>query len=147
MFIAALGSLMATTTFATQQEKVDVGVSSSTEVRPLTFESAPADFLSRFGGQNKLTSIEDIATAENLFGKEAAKQLVKSVDFTKEKIVLLSWKIIGPPRGTPFHAIKSEGKSQQILFWVNDRPGGRMPIWEAEFFIVPKNAAVSFEIR
>lgn len=121
----------------------------SITVRPLAFKPSEGDFYIRFGGQSKVTAIEDVVAVEKLLGRDSAKQLIDRVDFTKEKVVLVSWTTSGPPEGSLKHEVKGVRKERRLVFYVQGPAdaqirGARARI-AADFFAVPKVLAVAFD--
>ena len=53
-----------------------------------------------FAGKNDMTIFANAEAVESFMGKDAAKGLIDGVDFSKEKIVLVSWITTGPPDGS-----------------------------------------------
>lgn len=119
-------------------------------VRHLAFKPANRMFGLRFGGKSTITVLEDASAARKLFGEENAQSLVGLVDFTKEKIVLVSWTTAGPPEGELKHEIKTEGDDRETVFYVQGPDcqirGMRARIG-ADFFAVSKAIAVSFDAK
>lgn len=117
--------------------------------RALPFKPIDDDFFIRYGGQSKLTTVQDAKTLEKEFGKAQAKALAQLVDFTKEKIVLVSWTTSGPPEGKLTYEIKPDGKDRRVVFFVQGPKGvlarGERARIAADFFAVPKGMAVFFD--
>lgn len=125
------------------------GAEGSITVRSLAFKPTEDDFYIRFGGQNKVTTMEDGDAVERLLGKDSAKKLLELVDFTKEKVVLASWATSGPPEGSLKHEIKGEGKERRLVFYVRGPAGaqirGQRERIAADLFAVPRDIAVAFD--
>ena len=121
----------------------------SITVRPLAFKPSEDGFYIQFGGQSKVTAMEDGAAVEKLLGKDSAKQFLDRVDFTNEKVVLVSWATSGPPEGSLKHEVKGEGKERRLVFYVQGPAGaqirGMRERIAADFFAVPKDLAVAFD--
>jgi len=125
------------------------GTEGSIAVRPLTFQPSKDDFYIRFGGQSKVTAMESAAAVEELLGKVTAKQVLEAVDFTKAKVVLVSWSTSGPPEGSLKHEVKGEGKERRLIFYVQGPADaqirGMRERIAANFFAVPKDLVVAFD--
>ncbi len=121
----------------------------SITVRPLAFKPSEDGFYIRFGGQAKVTTMESAAAVEELLGKATAKQILDVVDFTKEKVVLVSWSTSGPPEGSLKHEVEGEGKERRLVFYVQGPAGsqirGMRERIAADFFAVPKDLVVAFD--
>lgn len=120
-------------------------------VRSLKFKPLDPTVVFNIGGQSKLTKLENAKDVEKFVGKGPMKELVDQVDFDKEAIVCISWTTSGPPEGVLKHEIKGEGKDRKVNFYVQGPAGakvrGQRARIGADFFAVPKNAAVSFEAK
>lgn len=118
-----------------------------TSVRPIKIDFGDPTLAFKIGGQSKLTSMTDLDAVEMLVGKAAAKTLGAAVDFQMESLVLVSWTTSGPPDGTLKHEVKKDGA---IVFYVQG-PGGQVRGQRArigaDFFAVPKDAKVSFDVK
>lgn len=120
-------------------------------VRPLAYSPSEPDFFIRHGGQAKVTRLTDAKAVEALAGKDSVEKLIKGVDFGRETIVLVSWTTAGPPEGMLQHeTIKVNGETR-IVFFVKAPAGvlirGMRARIAADFFVVPKDAKISFDSK
>jgi hypothetical protein len=99
-----------------------------------------------FAGRNEMITFANAGDVERLMGKEAASGLVDQVDFAREKMVLVSWTTPGTPDGT----LRYEVENGKIVFFVQG-PGtnfrGKRLRLGADFFAVPRNADVVFDLK
>jgi hypothetical protein len=118
-------------------------------VRPVPFKPQDPAFFFRVGGQGKVTTLADAAAVEKLVGKADAKVLADKVDFAREMLVLVSWTTSGPPEGVLKHEVKGAGKDRRLTFYVQGPAGakirGQRARIGADFFIVPRDIAVTFD--
>jgi len=151
LLMAYVCNAAAETSLVAEPEKQEGGNADTAVARPLRFEPGDMDFYVRFGGQSKLTILENAAAVKKLLGKDTARLLVRLVDFDREKIVLVSWTITGPPMGVLKHEIKGEGKNRRLVFYVQGPVGvqirGQLARSAADFFAVPKDMPVSFDAK
>ena len=149
MVVCLVGLAPAIALTAAEPSKRAGGVEGSIAVRPLAFKPTEDGFYMRFAGQSKVTTMEDAAAVEKLLGKDSATSLLERVDFTKEKVVLVSWGTSGPPEGSLKHEVKGEGKERQLVFYVQGPVGahirGARARIAADFFAVPRDIAVAFD--
>jgi len=93
--------------------------------------------------------MEDAAAVEKLLGKDSASELLKLVDFAKEKVVLVNWSTSGPPEGSLKHEVTGAGKERRLDFYVQGPAGatirGMRAKIAADFFAVPKDIPVAFD--
>jgi hypothetical protein len=118
------------------------------QVRELKFKPADPTAIFNIGGQSKIIRLADAAAVEKLVGPAAAQQLLKQVDFKTEAIAFVSWTTSGPPEGMLKHEVKADGTVQ---FYVQGPigatiRGGRARLG-ADFFAVPANAKVAFDVK
>lgn len=121
------------------------GKAANVEVRALKLAPPrPPMTIYTFAGRNEMISFANAEAIEKLMGKDTARGLVDAVDFSKEKIVLVSWTTSGPPDGV----LRYQEKNGTIEFFVQG-PGGvlrgeRLRLG-ADFFAVPRDAEVVFD--
>jgi hypothetical protein len=120
-------------------------------VRSLKFKPLDPTLVFNIGGQSKLTKLESAKDVEKFLGKGPVKELVDQVDLEKESIVCVSWTTSGPPEGTLKFEIKGEGKDRKVNFFVQGPAGAKVRGQRArigvDFFAVPKNVGVTFEVK
>jgi hypothetical protein len=99
--------------------------------------------------QSKVMAMEDPAAVEKLLGKDSASELLKLVDFAKEKIVLVNWSTSGPPEGSLKHEVTGAGRERRLVFYVQGPAGatirGMRAMLAADFFAVPRDIPVTFD--
>jgi hypothetical protein len=149
MVVCLVGLASAIALTAAEPSKPAGGAEEPITVRSLAFKPTEDDFYSRFGGQNKVTTMEDGEAVKRLLGKDSAKKLLELVDFTKEKVVLASWATSGPPEGSLKHEVKGEGKERRLVFYVQGPAGaqfrGQRARIAADLFAVPRDIVVAFD--
>jgi hypothetical protein len=129
-----------------------LGADSAPQVaRPLAYSPTEPDFFIRHGGQGKVTRLTDAKAVEALAGKDSVEKLIKGVDFARETIVLVSWTTAGPPEGMLQHETSKANGETRIVFFVKAPVGalirGMRARIAADFFVVPKDAKISFDSR
>ena len=118
-------------------------------VRSLKFEPKDRRFRLTLSAQNKLTRFEKFEDIEKLVGKKLANEIVESVDFRFEAIVLVSW-MTEATGGSLKHEAKISVAERKLIFFVHGPPNpmdGSLVVVTigADFFAVPKTVSVAFE--
>lgn len=109
-------------------------------VRPVKFVAQDPTVVFMIGGQSKRTRLADAEAVEKTVGKESARSPTEGIDFTKEKLVLVSWTSSGPPEGMLKHWIKGKHADCKITFYIQGpdaRIRGQRALIGADFFAVP----------
>lgn len=120
------------------------------DVRQIKFQALDDDFHIRLGGQGRLMVMQSAAEVEKLLGMATARQiLADGFDFTKEKLVLVSWATSGPPEGLLKHEIMGAGEGRRVVFYVQGPVGlkqrGMRASFAADLFAVSGDLAVDFD--
>jgi hypothetical protein len=100
-----------------------------------------------FAGRNEMISFADAAELEKLMGIEAAAGLADQVDFSREKIVLVSWSTPGTPDGTLRYHVKRDGAIEFFVQGPGTNFRGIRLRLGADFFAVPRDAKVVFDLN
>lgn len=111
------------------------------EVKPDS--KAPFDV----GEEGPPATAADKEQAVKLFGRHAAEQMAKQMDFDKQQAVRIRWTTGGPPFGVLQHSEEETKDGVKIVFFVREPDSpvrGRALKLGLDFFAVPKGAKVSF---
>ncbi len=102
------------------------------------------------GGGSETKLLKSQAEVEKLAGKRAADTLAKMVDFSREKVVFVSWNTGGPPFGELKFEVKGAGKDRQVVFFVQEPPGkgprGQALRIGGDFYAVPRDLTVEAKV-
>jgi len=98
------------------------------------------------GAKAGVTTLSSEEDAAKLLGKDAAQNLAKEVDFTKEEVAFVSFQTGGPPFGQLKY--EADAKEKKVEFYVDEPKGGgargRALKLGRELFAVPKGTKTTF---
>ena len=115
-------------------------------VRPLTLApQKPPMTIYTFAGKNEMITFADAAAVAKFMGDDGAKGLVDQVNFSKEKMVLVSWTTPGTPDGVLRYQVKKDGTIEFFVQGPGTNLRGKRLRLGADFFAVPRDTEVKFD--